>query len=262
MTGPVYYDAAPPPLFERVARIAGQSNFLSLLAGVEAGQDTTQDMGALSFSRGRGATPEALEAYVAKSSLHKLPLMSMAFMAIMRAYGPPEKEWPWIQGAVADAFMEMQDGRCKPARERARKFGVREYVYASMRKVAGRFFDELVSSARAGYSAAMRRESDSPGFRHNTDRKGGEIPEFYWARSVMRGMGHFRELPLSSRGIDECGDEDDDGVQFTPNDVLFREDNGWVEANAPPGPVLTLYGEEAEEHCRKHPAQSNRPHSL
>lgn len=264
MTVGDYYQPSRSPKHEWLARIEGQSNFLSLLAGIEAGPDTTEPMAALAFSKSRGSIPEFLEAHVAKSSLYKLPIMSAVFMLLVREWHPPEKDWPWIQGAVADAFLDMRDGpkAVKPIKSRARRFRVDVVVYGAMRKAAAKLMDDFLTDARAKYYAAMRPMPESPGIRQNTDRKGGEFPEFYWTRSAMQGMGHFRALPLSSSWDSDDDDDDDCDQQFTPNDFLFRENNGWVEANAKPGPVLTLYGEEAEEHRRKHPAHSKRPHSL
>ena len=151
------YDAKPAPAVERLARIEGQSNFLSLLAGLEAGPDTTEDMAALAFARLSGCVPEALEAYVAQSNIFRLPLMSLLFDCIRRDWRPAERDYPWIQGAIADAFLLVQRGNCKPLKLRAKRYRVAEEAYAAMRKVAQGTFSQLVANAeRAWYVARTR----------------------------------------------------------------------------------------------------------
>lgn len=240
------YSTKRPPAHEWIAGIEGQSNFLSLLAGIEAGPDTTQIMGALAFSRSLGATPEVLEAHVAKSVLYKLPLMSMVFMAVVREYGPEEGEWPWIQGAIADAFMLLRDGACKPIKDRARSFTVGEGPYNAMRKVAEGIFNELLSTARAKYNAARRSASDAPGFRHSSYV--GET-----GASFVQGSGCFVTPPRAGADMDRS-------LTLAISGMVDRL--GYDDRQDRPGPVLTLHGPEAEAHCRKFPGQSNRPHSL
>lgn len=250
MTAGDYFDKRRPPLIECLARIEGQSNFLSLLAGIEAGPDTTEPMGALGFARSAGATPEVLEAHVAQSALFKLPIMTLVFLAIVAETGADEKEWPWMQGAVADAFNELRCGPkgVMPLSERARQFGVRKDVYGVMRRVAGRVLDDYLASARARFIRAMRRELDSPGIRHSDSGEGGKY-------FVQGQDGRYRATPLG---------HDDDGspVGLDTRGIGISDRLGYDARNDAPGPVLTLYGKEAEEHCRKFPAHSNRPHSL
>lgn len=247
-----HYDNRPPPLIERLARIEGGSNFESLLRGIEAGPDTTEPMGALGFARSAGATPEVLEAHVAQSGLFSVPIMSLVFWSIVAETGAERKEWPWMQGAVADAFNELRYGPkgVKSLAERARSFKVRTDVYAVMRRVSGRVIDEYLSHARARFHVAMRRETDSPGIRHSKDTV-----------STFNGraeLGHYIQRPLvPSDEIDE------DGVAVIDTHGIGFEDRlGYDSRHDAPGPVLTLHGEDAEDHCRKYPAQSFRPHSF
>ena len=149
-----YYDHTPPPPIERLARIEGQSNFLSLLAGVEAGPDTTEDMAALSFARARGAIPEVLEAYAGQSDLFKLPLMTLVFRALRAEMKAKEADWPWMQGAVADAFLLVQKGICKPSAVRSRRFKVREETYRTMRTLARGIFAQLIADAEQKWKRA------------------------------------------------------------------------------------------------------------
>ncbi len=158
MAADVLFDTKPAPAVERLARIEGQSNFLSLLAGIEAGPDTTEDMAALAFSRARGCVPEALEAYVAQSSLFRLPLMSLLFEVIRSEWKPKAADYPWIQGAIADAFLLVQRGDCKGSGRRSRRFKVRTEVYLAMRKLAQGVFLEMIANAERQWYAA-RRES-------------------------------------------------------------------------------------------------------
>ncbi len=241
-----YYSTEKPPKVERLARIEGQSNFLSLLAGVEAGADTTEDMAALAFARSRGAIPEVLEAHVAKSDLYRLPLMSMVFWAIVREYHPKEKDWPWVQGAVADAFMLTRDGKCKPSDQRAKRFKVREETYRTMRNVALGIFSDLVSRATGGYLRAMAPEGESPGCRHSNHvgEKAGYSP---------LAKGCFRTPPRTGPDVDR-------GLTLAISGMVDRL--GHDARQDRPGPVLTLHGEEAEQYCKANPSQSFRPHSL
>lgn len=245
-----YYSTEKPPKIERLARIEGQSNFLSLLAGVEAGADTTEDMAALAFARARGAVPEVLEAHVAKSDLYKLPLMSMVFWAIVREYHPKESEWPWIQGAVADAFMLLRDGRCKPSNGRARHFKVRCEAYRAMRKLAEGIFGDLSARATAAYLRAMAPERESPGCRQNK-ATGKTFNE-------RANLGHYIQRPLQS-GDEIC---EESLATIDTHGIGFSDRLGYDARQDRPCPVLTLRGEEAEQHCKASPSQSFRPHSL
>lgn len=245
-----HYDNRPTPLIERLARIEGGSNFESLLRGIEAGPDTTELMGALGFARSAGATPEVLEAHVAQSGLFSLPIMSLVFWSIVAETGAESKEWPWMQGAVADAFNELRYGPkgVKPLAERARSFKVRTDVYAVMRRVSGRVIDEYLSHARARFHVAMRRETDSPGIRHSDSGEGGKY-------FVQGQNGCYRATPLGH-------DDDGNPVGLDTRGIGISDRLGYDVRNDAPGPVLTLYGGEAEDHCRKYPAQSFRPQSF
>jgi hypothetical protein len=162
------YDPNPAPAIERLARIEGQSNFLSLLAGVEAGPDTTQDMAALAFSRAWGATPEVLEAWVAQSGLYRWPLMSMCYARLDSQLHFPEKDRPWVQGAVADAFLLLRYGQFRPAIEgkrkarpgakpvetRAKQFRVDKSAYGAMRNCAAGEFEQIRAEAHSAWTAA------------------------------------------------------------------------------------------------------------
>jgi hypothetical protein len=162
------YDPNPAPEFERLARIEGQSNFLSLLSGVEAGPDTTQDMAALSFARSRGALPEALEAYVAQSGLWSRPLASLCYRLIDRQLTIPEKDRPWVQGAVMDALLLLRYGAYRPATEkrrarlgakpveqRAKQFRVDKSAYGAMRNAAHGVLEGLRQDALSAWESSL-----------------------------------------------------------------------------------------------------------
>jgi len=167
-----FFDSKPAPPIERLARIEGQSNFLSLLAGIEAGPDTTEDMGALAFSRFRGGVPEALEAYVAQSDIYKRPLMSMLFREVVSQLRPKESDYQWIRGAIADAFLLVQKGQCKPIKQRAKSFRVGHEVYSVMRSVAWSVFWECVDrSERAWLRSRSPRAVDTQFQAHSKERK-------------------------------------------------------------------------------------------
>jgi hypothetical protein len=148
------FDSKPAPSIERLARIEGQSNFLSLLDGTEAGPDTTEDMAALSFARSRGVVPEVLEAHFAQSGMYKRPLLSMVFRALCAELHPHMGDYPWMQGAVADAFLILRYGRCKCAQDRAKQFRVSKEVYLVIRKAASGAFSQLLADAEREWRRA------------------------------------------------------------------------------------------------------------
>lgn len=173
------WDPSEAPPYERLARMEGQSNFLSLLAGVESGPDTTQDMAALAISRSAGAVPEMLEAYAAQSGLYSRPLMSMVFNAIRDELKPKERDYPWMQGAVADAFILIRYGHCKPVALRALSFRVDNAVYRVIRKMAFAIMHEMVDEAirrftiaRCASGARGNRNGKPPGSRHTENERG------------------------------------------------------------------------------------------
>lgn len=161
------FDPSRKPVVERLAGIEGQSNFLSILAGIEAGPDTTEDMGALSFARRRGCVPEVLEAWVAQSGLYRLPLMSLVYRAVKNEFKPDAKDLPWIAGAIADAFLLLRYGECKTVESRAKCFRVDRHAYGAMRKVAHGVFAEMRDRAEREYMRARRSTREIPGNRHN-----------------------------------------------------------------------------------------------
>lgn len=131
------FEASRPEPIERLARIEGESNFYSLLAGIEIGKDTTEDMAALAFTRRlHGCVPEVLETFVAQTGIWRRPLMAAVFNAICDELHPKPKDKPWMRGAVADAYLLVRHGYCKPSKLRARKFRVRRDDYLVIRKLA------------------------------------------------------------------------------------------------------------------------------
>ena len=214
-----FFDHSQPPPVERLARIEGQSNFLSLLAGVEAGPDTTIDMGALSFARSRGCVPEVLEANVAQSALFKLPLMSMVWRAVQEQFAPKEKDWPWIQGAIADGFLLLRTGQCKSLGFRSRRFKVDISAYSAMRKVAYSVLVEMVDTAERKFNEARKR---------------GDLPESYTGSEMgeeyRRASGHFIARPFASAESGGLSPRETRGIGVS--DRL-----GWDDRNAAPSPV-------------------------
>lgn len=153
------YDPRPPHPCERLARLEGQSNFLSLLSGVEAGPDTTEDAGALAFARkGGGVAPEFLEAFWGGSTLYRRELCQVVFDAIDRmGRGVAEKDRVWVKGAVLDAF-ELFGGRYpEPGRVRAKRLRARYEDYLATRKLAEGLFHGLAGTAQATWLKARFR---------------------------------------------------------------------------------------------------------
>lgn len=236
------FDPTPPPAIERLARIEGQSNFLSLLAGIEAGPDTTQDMAALAFARTRGCIPEALEAHVAQSTMYRLPLMSVVWHAVLAEWKPKEKDWRWVQGAIADAFLLFRVGYCNPVKVRAKSFKVDEAAFGAMRKAAASIFNEIMCRAESEFRAALRSTRETTGCRHS------ERGEEERKSTYRMGNANYRATPLGY-------DDDGNPTGFDTRGIGINDRLGYDERNTRPGPVLTLHGAEAERWCRDHPAQ-------
>lgn len=241
-----HFDNSPAPAVERLARIEGQSNFLSLLAGVEAGPDTTGDMAALSFARAaHGCTPEALEAHVAQTSLFQLPLMAIVFKAIREYMRPKERDFPWIQGAVADAFLIVRSGMykgppdlgaidksrrnlyrdmrkrtAKSVKSRAKAFKVDEAAYSAMRKMAEGVLWNLVGSAQKAWMQARQRGEG--GAKSYTVSEMGE--------DYRRASGHFTARPFPTAESGCIPPIETRGIGLADN-------LGWDDRNAAPGPI-------------------------
>lgn len=148
------WEAGPAPAVERLARIEGQSNFLSLLAGIEAGPDTTQDMAALGLIR-RRCIPESLEAYWAGSRLYRDALCRLVLDALAGELGAiKERDRVWAKAAVLDAFELFVAGRCSPAQARARQFKVDNHAFQALRKAAHGVFVRLEGDARPRWQHA------------------------------------------------------------------------------------------------------------
>jgi hypothetical protein len=224
------FDKSKPDSVERLARIEGQSNFLAMLANVEAGPDTTQDMGALAFSRGRcrpgqcPAIPEALEAYAAQTEMFKLPLMSIVWRAVLTEFKPKRSDWPWVQGAVADAFTLMRLGYCKPYKIRARQFKVDDRAYNAMRNLASGVFGEILDAAENEWKRARFSTRGITSEEHNPDVGDGNF---------SRGDGNFLARPLPTDVSGETPALDTRGLGMA--DRL-----SWDDRNSVAGPVRDI----------------------
>lgn len=246
-----------PAAIERLARIEGESAFLSLLAGIEAGGDTTQDMAALAFTRKR-AIPEVLECHVAQTDAFKRPLMSLTFAAMADVMRPSEKNvkafkrWqkdvPTIQGAIADAFLLLRDGTCKPQKDRAMGFKVEEAVYSALRKVAAAVLFQLCNEAeqawifarfaQGNYSAPKKNKDlrnparNSPGNRHDTFG----IEERNRCEDFRRADGNYTARPFTSADSEMMQPLDTRGICIGRTSGL-----GWCDTHSAPAPVSVQY---------------------
>jgi hypothetical protein len=251
------FDPSKPDAIELIARIEGSGNFYSLMAGIEAGPDTTGVMGALAFSRLKGAIPEVLEAHVAQSLMFRLPLQTMAFGAICEHLKPKWNDYGWIRGAVADAFQIVRRGECLPLHIRAKRFHVGHEVYGAMRKAAHGIFSTILNDAIAEFKRARRSGSETPGICQAENERGQKTP------MELARMGSYRASPARlSDGSDDpyghCEAPDDSAGRA----IGFADDRGWNKAEAARvSTVLTLHGQEAAQHCERFPSQSSR-HSL
>lgn len=246
-----YYDNSPAPAIERIARIEGQTTFTQMLIlfGVDVAKDTTEVMAALSFARSKGCVPEALEAHVAQTSAFKLPLMSMTFSAIRDYMRIKPKDYPWVQGAVADAFLLVRSGvykgppklsdiaktrrklyqemraRCpKNYKVRARQFGVGNDPYLAMRNLAEGVLWNLVGTAQSAWYKSRGRVGGDNSYTTNTE---------WITRSEMSARGHHVAPKLTPSGPESMSG-------YEAKAPGMRDRLGWDDRNDIPGPVTTL----------------------
>lgn len=130
-----YWDDAPPHPCERLGRQEGQSNFLSLLAGIEAGPDTTEDAAALAFTD-CGLPPEILVAKWASSQLYKPAICQLVFDVMDEAGDVKDGDRIWVKAAILDAFVLFTTGICAPGASRAKRFKARTEAFYATRKFA------------------------------------------------------------------------------------------------------------------------------
>lgn len=152
----LFFTASNPHPCERLARLEGQSNFLSLMAGIEAGPDTTMDVAALGMIRDR-CVPEILEAYWGQSRAYRYALGQLVFNSI-NAHGKiREKDRIWVKGAILDAYYRFTTGTCKVARMRAKRFRVDTNAYETTRKLAEGLFTAMEGDARPHWLYVRRK---------------------------------------------------------------------------------------------------------
>lgn len=233
-----FYSTKPPAAIERLARIEGESNFNSMLMGVEAGRDTTQDMAGLAMSRrwvGHPFGPELLETHVSQSTMFRLPIMTVVFRAILAEGKIRESDYPWIQGAIADAFALIRVGWCKTLGNRARSFHVDISAYSATRKLAHGVMLGILDraetewkNARFGYGN-KERKSENTGKWHSgfgiRERNYGPASE-----TERRAIGSYTARPFFSAESDSIQPLDTRGIGI-------KDNLGWNDRNAAPGPV-------------------------
>ena len=153
-------DQYKPHPCERLARIAGQTNFWRLLAGIEESADTTEDMAALSFARRNGvAPPELLEAYWGGLQSCRRELCQYVFDAIEAAgSGVRPKDRVWTKAAILDAFALFTGQGYELPRHRAAQFKVRLEDYIAARKLAEGFMYHLTGDIQPRWIRARFRE--------------------------------------------------------------------------------------------------------
>lgn len=151
-----FWDKSPPHRCERLARMEGQSNFLSLLAGVEAGPDTTQDAAALAFIR-TDAPPELLEAKWAGSQLYRPAICQLVFDVMDEAGDVKDGDRLWVKAAILDAFALFSTGVCPVGVRRARRFKARTEAYYATRKFALAMLQSMASELEGRWIRARFR---------------------------------------------------------------------------------------------------------
>jgi hypothetical protein len=158
MTG--YFDPSKPHPCERLARISGQTNYWRLLAGIEEGADTTEDMAALSFARrNRVAPPELLEAYWGGIQSFRMDLCQYVFDAIDAAgTGVRVKDRVWVKASILDAFDLFTGQRPGLLRHRAAQYKVRLEDFVAARKLAEGFLYRFSGDIQPRWIRARLRE--------------------------------------------------------------------------------------------------------
>ena len=141
-----YWDDAPPHPCERLARQEGQSNFLSLLAGVEAGPDTTEDAAALAFVD-CGLPAEILVAKWAGSCLYRPAICQLVFDVMDEAGDVKERDRLWVKASILDAFRLFTTGHAPIGTDRARQFKTRTDAYYATRKFALSMLQSMANEA-------------------------------------------------------------------------------------------------------------------
>lgn len=154
------FDPSKPHPCERLARITGQTNFWRLLAGIEEGADTTEDMAALSFARRNGiAPPELLEAYWGGVQAFRMELCQYVFDAIGEAgSGVRDKDRVWTKAAILDAFALFTGCEYELPRHRAAQYKVRLEDYIATRKLAEGFMYRFAGDVQPRWIRARYRE--------------------------------------------------------------------------------------------------------
>lgn len=155
-----YFDPYKPHPCERLARITGQTNYWRLLAGIEEGADTTEDMAALSFARRNGiAPPELLEAYWGGVQMFRMDLCQLVFNAIEAAgSGVRAKDRVWTKAAILDAFALFTGQEHQLPRHRAAQYKVRLEDYIAARKLAEGFMYHFAGDIQPRWIRARLRE--------------------------------------------------------------------------------------------------------
>lgn len=219
------YEAVRPDRIERLARIEGQSNFTSLLAGVEAAADTTEDMAALAFSR-HGCIPEILETHVSQTTMHRLALCEAVFAAICEELKPKQKDAKWVMCAVWDAVGRLRTGK-QPSRDaRAKQLHVNKDDFDTVRKLAYQILlaeldkaERLWKRARFGWGKNTPRKWHSQG-----------TPRTY---SERRAIGTYIQPALMAS--DEANESHNGAIDT--HGVCMADRLGWDVRHAAPGPV-------------------------
>lgn len=156
------WGTAPPHPCERLAKMGGQSNFLSLLAGCEAGPDTTEDAAALSFCRKDGVLPEALEARWGGCEIYKRSLCQLVFDSLERSEPIEDQDRIWVKRAILDGYAVFAGTPYSSGKGTAKALGVRLQDFMATRKYAARFLLVLAMDAENPWIKARFSERKTP----------------------------------------------------------------------------------------------------
>jgi hypothetical protein len=158
----VHYDTAPPDDCERLAWIAGQTNYLDLATGLGRGSiSIEEEVAALAMSR-QGPDdigPEVMEVYWAGCNVHRWGVCQAVFDALLYEIEVKPKDRLWVRGAILDAFDRFRTSHCPDHRVRAKRFTVRGDDYLTVRNLSERILYGFESHARSRWLHARFRLS-------------------------------------------------------------------------------------------------------
>ena len=141
---------------ERLARMEGASNFLSLLAGVEQARTRRRmpppclsPVASLQCRRGAGGSLGA-------SQLYRPAICQLGVRRDGRSRRREERDRLWVKASILDAFRLFTTGHAPIGTDRARQFKTRTDAYYATPKFALSMLQSMANEAERYWIAAVR----------------------------------------------------------------------------------------------------------